>query len=267
LGDPAKLVEQIRQLAESLPLEASSALADVIDRSVPGEWGRLRAEAQAVVPQPAQRERVRHLLDGWEKQYPELTPQAVSLALKTAAYCIAQAHRNQELELVWTGPHGDGTALRRTDQVLLQLINDATARLTIVSFAVYKIARIGESLVQAANRGVSLRIIVESPRESEGKIDYDGIAALGKQVTSHAQLYLWPLDQRPHSEGGKHGSLHVKCAVADGRDLLISSANLTEYAMTMNMEMGVFVRGGLLPTQVEQHFEGLIQKGILVPLK
>jgi len=42
-----------------------------------------------------------------------------------------------------------------------------------------------------------------------------------------------------------HGSLHVKCAVADASVALISSANLTDYTMSLNMELGVLVKGGL----------------------
>jgi phosphatidylserine/phosphatidylglycerophosphate/cardiolipin synthase-like enzyme len=56
--------------------------------------------------------------------------------------------------------------------------------------------------------------------------------------------------------------LHAKIALADGRAMLISSANLTEYAMTLNMEMGILVRGGSLPVQVEKHLKRLSEMGI-----
>ena len=39
--------------------------------------------------------------------------------------------------------------------------------------------------------------------------------------------------------------------------ITLSSANLTGYAMTLNMEMGLLVRGGPLPVQVESHLEQL----------
>ena len=40
-------------------------------------------------------------------------------------------------------------------------------------------------------------------------------------------------------------------------------ANLTEYAMNWNMEMGVLIQGGELPTLVHQHFQELISLGYL----
>ena len=55
------------------------------------------------------------------------------------------------------------------------------------------------------------------------------------------------------------GVLHVKAAVTDATWLLLTSANLTENAFALNMELGVLVRGGPLPRQVEAHFGRLIE--------
>ncbi|MGH2410351.1 MAG: hypothetical protein ACRDGS_08300 [Chloroflexota bacterium] len=63
----------------------------------------------------------------------------------------------------------------------------------------------------------------------EGKTAYEVIDALGARVASMATVYVWPLDQRPVDDKGRHGSLHVKCAIADDDVLFISSANLTAY--------------------------------------
>jgi len=49
--------------------------------------------------------------------------------------------------------------------------------------------------------------------------------------------------------------LHAKLAVADGESLFISSANLTNAAMQLNMELGVLICGGELPAQVVKHFD------------
>ncbi len=54
-----------------------------------------------------------------------------------------------------------------------------------------------------------------------------------------------------------------KCAVADGHQMFLSSANLTEYVFTIIMELGLLVTGGKLPEQVERHFERLIEVGHL----
>jgi phosphatidylserine/phosphatidylglycerophosphate/cardiolipin synthase-like enzyme len=44
--------------------------------------------------------------------------------------------------------------------------------------------------------------------------------------------------------------------------MLVSSANLTEYALTLNMEMGILVRDGPLPGQVKVHLDRLVEQGV-----
>ena len=162
----------------------------------------------------------------------------MALGLLAAAQ-VEEHHRyHQRLELVWTGPDSQIIPLRRTDQALLQLIHSAQKTLHIVSFAVYRAEAITRALVEAAERGVSVAIYLETPDASERRITYDTIRALGGEVPQHARIYVWPLAQRSRAGDGRHGSLHAKIALADGQAMLISSANLTEYAMTLNMEMG-----------------------------
>jgi phosphatidylserine/phosphatidylglycerophosphate/cardiolipin synthase-like enzyme len=79
-----------------------------------------------------------------------------------------------------------------------------------------------------------------------------------------AKIFIWPLAKRENSPNGKHGSLHAKVAIGDSTHLYISSANLTEYAMNLNMEMGVLITGGNLPANVQNHFDELIMNSVLV---
>jgi len=82
-------------------------------------------------------------------------------------------------------------------------------------------------------------------------------------VAACSVVYYWPKDQRGRDDKGKLGILPNKCAVADGRWLFLSSANLTEYAFTLNRELGLLVTGGNLPGQVQEHFDRLIGVGML----
>ena len=111
-----------------------------------------------------------------------------------------------------------------------------------------------------AQRDIS--IYLETPGASKGKVTFDTVQALGAGIAQHAHIYVWPLETRLLSPEGKHGSLHTKTAVADGRDLLISSANPTEYAMTLTTEMGLLVPGGDQPAQVEAHLLRLVELGV-----
>jgi phosphatidylserine/phosphatidylglycerophosphate/cardiolipin synthase-like enzyme len=60
--------------------------------------------------------------------------------------------------------------------------------------------------------------------------------------------------------------IRVKCAVADEKLLFLSSANLTEYAFTVNMELGILIQCVNLPSDVVKHFDKLILVRVLIPL-
>ena len=83
-------------------------------------------------------------------------------------------------------------------------------------------------------------------------------------VASCASLYYWPHEKRDKTASGTIGKLHVKCVAADSEWLFLSSANLTEHAFTINMELGLLIHGGHLPKQIEQHFDRLIAKKMLI---
>lgn len=61
-------------------------------------------------------------------------------ALRAAAESAERRARDEQIEIVWTGPRIGALPLRRTEQVLLQLIESAQSRVTIASYVVFKIA-------------------------------------------------------------------------------------------------------------------------------
>ena len=185
------VMEAISLLVKRLPRGAVEPLADAIADAPPGAWSTIQAQAQRAIAAPHYREEVGTLLAVWRAQAPDLPPASIAFALKAAAHAVAQQRQAQTLELVWTGP-GSAQPLRRTAQVLQDLIETAQRDLLIVSFAVYDIPEIGQALHRAALRGVQLRLVIESPKESAGRLAYDGLAAFGPQVTAHAQIYCWP---------------------------------------------------------------------------
>lgn len=258
-----RLISEIYRLAAHLPQELVERVAAALQSADDSDLRRLRLHLADAVPHPAARDRVSALIDAWMAFAPQASAESVAMALLTAAYAEADRRHQQTIELVWTGPDSQIIPLRRTDQALLQLIDESHRKLTIVSFAVYRVQAVSHALVRAAQRRVEMVICLETPDAGEGKVAFDTVKALGEDVRECARLYAWPLDKRSQTPDGRHGSLHAKVAVADGRVMLISSANLTEYAMTLNMELGVLIHGGDLPAQVEAHFAKLIESNML----
>ncbi len=252
------IAQAATRLAAELPGPVLEALAGAVES---GQDGALKA-AQAL-PHLYYRSLATGFVGAWQQGAAGVPAEAVALALRTAAVAERAHREGQTVELVWTGPETGIHPFRRTEQAILQVLDSARERITLVSFAVYKIGNVRDALVRAAARGVRLTVVVETPDKLDGEAEYSTLRALGDEVTACAAVYFWPRHRRRQDDGGKTGSLHVKAAVADARWLFLSSANLTEYAFTLNMEMGVLVTGGELPAKVEQHFDGLIRSGML----
>ena len=259
-----RIAQAATRLAERLPQSVVIALAESVVRHGCLGYPEAKAAILQSLPTPDFRDVSGDFLDLCVASGGGVTPEAVASALVTAASADAVYRQQETVEIVWTGPETSDTRSRRTEQAILEVLDSARDRLTVVSYAVYRIPRIGEALVAAASRGVRLRLIVETPNRIEGQGEYDCLRALGNAVESAAAVYYWPQEKRTQDEtSGKFGILHVKCAVADGNRLFLSSANLTDYAFTINMELGLLVTGGKLPGQVERIFDALIETGHL----
>lgn len=251
------VAHEVVNLVRGLP----PSIVDLLVKSL--EDGAAEASVFESILNPHYRVLVADFLRGRRTRAVDVPPAAVALALLTASLGQKELRENQCIELVWTGPDAGEMPLRRTEQAILQVIDSAARRLTVVSYAVYNIQHVRDALVRAAARGVAIDVVLETPDKLETEDAYSTIKALGPQVADRCSIYLWPLDKRPRDEGGRPGLLHVKCAVADGRLLLLTSANLTGYAFTVNMELGVLISGGDIPLRVERHFDRLIQSGVL----
>ena len=259
-----QLLAQIRKVAQELPpAMLNTLIKDLTSKDIGFSGTALGKQLCQKLPNTHWRQGVIDLLALWHTDYPSSEPFALAAALSAAAHCETESRQELSLELVWTGPNPQESPLRRTDQALLQLIRSAKEHLLIVSFAVYKVPEIADALVKALNRGVSLQIVAEAPDESEGKISYGLTSTFGSDILNRAQVLVWPIEQRPKDSDGRHGSLHAKCAVADREWVFISSANLTHYALMLNLEMGTLVHSQVLADEILGQFHTLIESGFL----
>lgn len=257
------LLEQIRRVVQEVPASTLDALIQVLMTMNQGELSKTKHHLLQLLPRAAWRQEFNHLIEIWQTETSELDGKAIAIALSTAIHCQTQVRQDLSVELVWTGPNPESLPLRRTDQALLQLIREAQHDLLIVSFAIYNIPEIVQALIAALDRGVNVRIIAETPEASEGKISFGLLTTFGAEVLRRSQLYVWLRAKRPVDEQGRYGSLHAKCAVSDRQRLFVSSANLTEYAMSLNMEIGVLIHNQSLAEQVVQQIDSLILHGNL----
>ena len=258
-------MERITVVARELPLSLIENVCDAIERVGARKMSEdtRRAIARVATVSGASAS-IHGLLDDWAALAPRMPPVALAWALRAAATADAWRRAHESLELIWTGPVPPGTRLRRTHEALLGLIQGARESLLMVTFAVYQEPVLRDALLAAHARGVSLRFVLESQKESGGKLSGDPLVALGEELAAAAEFWAWPLETRSRDAKGKHGLLHAKCAVADDDVLFISSANLTGNAMSLNMELGILVKGGGLPDCVLRHFDQMIEAGTII---
>lgn len=187
----------------------------------------------------------------------EVALAAISGAARSAALVRQQLGATG---LVWTGPESRTLSVRPTRAVVVELIARARSSLTLVTYAGHDIADLVEDLDRARlEREVEVRIILETRLDTVDGRGPDPATAL-KHLPLAVTIYRWPKEQR----GTKGGSMHVKCVVRDRVDALVTSANLTSAALDRNMELGLLVEGGTVARTIEQHFDDLIDGGVLL---
>lgn len=252
------LLRALAALAADSPPESLQRLAVAFEDM---SGGGPEMPPSGAVRTPRQLGEVRTLVRAWER-HPDVPARAIALALRSTHAAVRQTAAASSLELVWTGPIAGPRTVRRTDEGLYELLRGARQSLTIITFAAYQVPELDQALRAATERDVQIRLILEFAGESQGKVSYDPLQAIGKAVPDAAVFY-WPLDQRERDPKDRHGTLHAKCAVADREIVLLSSANLTGDALERNMELGVLLRDAALAEKIEDHFDRLIEAGIL----
>ena len=259
----SQLLQRIVKVAVEISSPVVEKLADDIDR-LPDVFGQPEILAMCeAIAQPDNREAVASLLQCWRQDGRDASAKQVAAALRAACATDAIHRTRQRLEMVWSGPCPGTSTYRRTDQALLELIHGAKQTVVVVTFAAYKVPQIARALVDAARRGVKVVLILESTEDSNGAVSFNPLEALGDELARAAVVYMWAMSKRAVDDRGNRGALHVKCAVADSQVALISSANLTDHAMNLNMELGLLVQGGDLPGTLADHLQSLIQARIL----
>ena len=254
------LARQIADVAHDLPESIVRGLCESL-----GEVGATRAYARdrilGHVPSVDSREKIAALLNAAHDA--GVSTDSVVLALEAAFQSHRHWRTSQSLEIVWTGPGPAHSTLRRTDQALLEVVRSAQHELWIVSFAAYRVRVVVDALKQAIQRGVQVSLVLESTQASEGRYSGDQISQLEAELGDKARIFIWPTEQRQESQTGRRGMLHAKCAVADHNRLFVSSANLTEAAMSLNIELGILTSGVKPAKEVHSHLTWLVEAEIL----
>ena len=206
------------------------------------------------------REHAETIAQAWSST-PDVAGAVVAAAMRAAASTVGAVRAEHKLSLVWTGPSTEAVRLRSTRSVLATLVANATESLVLVSFASYDVAELTAALTAAIARGVEVTLILETPDDPGGPLVI-GPAHPFASIKDTASFYRWPLEAR-QAFFAAAARLHAKCVIADRSSALITSANLTSAGINDNIELGVLIEAGPLPTTLSQHLELLIEDATL----
>lgn len=187
-------------------------------------------------------------LNAWQES-PEVSPRAVGAALRTSSRMSEMLAGGQALDLVWTGPSSTFVPMRSTEQVMLELIRRARQHIFLATYVNYGATSVIAALNAATQRGVSVRMLLEGSMRTT--------AELAAKVSA-AEVYIWGADAKPPVSGKTPPTVHAKCVVADRAEALITSANLTDHALGLNMELGVHIMRGREPEKLHDHLNALV---------
>lgn len=266
-----KVLTAVQELALNLPLATAESAAEALISTPPDAPAAvIRGRLQKVFHNQMRYHQVDNLATCMAAS--GVPPSTVAYAILAAVKMNEYHRKRQSLDLLWTGPETTLIPVRRNDQALLDVIDAAQETLYLVSFAIYQIEGIQTAISRALDRGVQVHLFMEFPqRDGEmGQLKYNTVQAFGVDLALRCWLYEWRIEKRPfrliwdaqqNAHRKRYATLHAKLAVADDTHLFISSANLTEYAMLHNIEMGVLITGGEEPGKVRQHLRVLVDRG------
>lgn len=252
IGDD--LLHAVVELVQELPDEPFDRLVGLL-----GQETQRTSDVSMALTSPSARDKLATLLSTALRAnmaYPTLA------AMLSAARAMRRAEK-ERVELVWTGPNAPSVALYRTEQTLLEMLQSAEKHMLIVTYVAYKVEAVRSALGAALKRGVRIDLVLEGATREDGTASYKQ-HALVADTRDSLRVFEWPAAKRERASDGSTGLLHAKCAVADDRVLLVSSANLTGSGLELNMELGVRIEGGDAPRRVREHFEALMRRGVLV---
>ena len=255
-----RLTDTVVELASTTTAEAADRVAAAFDAA--GSTFARRRQIERAIPASRARDLALELN---ELCTHDDGPGAgtVAAAVRAAARTAQHVRGDQQVDLVWTGPTSEEFAARRTDVVLHQVIRAATHEIVLMSYASYDLPEVADTLIVQLERGITLRFLFETTEDSDGRFRTDGKDIFG-HLADHGNVhfYRWPLDQRP-TRGSAVAAMHAKVALADDHTMLVTSANLTDNAMRLNMELGLHIRGGPLPVALNDHFHRLLHDGVI----
>lgn len=152
--------------------------------------------------------------------------------------------------LAWSSPIKFHEKIDQTYSVFLDMIKNANDTIVFVGYAMTdkENEQIFDAFKEVAKqKGVKIKIIFDKATKAK---KWGKWTKSPKKIISNAWGDIRNFPQIYSYEGEK-SSLHAKFLIIDEKEILITSANMTDRAMTRNLEMGIRHKGKVAKDAVE----------------
>ncbi len=175
------------------------------------------------------------------------------------------------VELVWTGPEGQGSRGRHTSVVVRELFASAERSVLVSTFAVYQGKQVFKPLAERMEQRPELRVRLFA-NVVRPQLDQTPDSQILREFVEDFRRTHWPGDRLPElyfdprsleQRSGERACLHAKCLVVDDRRSFVSSANFTEAAQERNIEAGVLIDDSAFAIALRTQFDALVATGAL----
>ncbi|MEV4865839.1 DISARM system phospholipase D-like protein DrmC [Streptomyces ossamyceticus] len=232
---PPRLPGLLAALCDRLPADRITVLEEVLEKVTGPEDLLLRRfiGAQSAAGLAHQ---LTEISRTWRSEAPGMTGAGLALALAT----VRSVPRAGPAQVVVTGPMGTSIPARMTSGVVEEVIRSADTSLLIASFAAHGARHVVTEIGRAVDRGVHVDLLLEESTQASAAF-----------ATLPDDVHVW-------HRVGTSGVLHAKLIVADRHTALLGSANLTDRALSDNIEVGVVLRDPHLVEPLVDHFRWLL---------
>jgi phosphatidylserine/phosphatidylglycerophosphate/cardiolipin synthase-like enzyme len=160
-----------------------------------------------------------------------------------------------DAELVATLPEETPGIARPTESVVREMILKAKKEIVLLGYEFTDLDLL-RLLAEAATRAVSVVMICDRGRGSAVRVRESWPSPTCRPRVFH---------DRERVDAALYASMHAKCLLVDGVDLLVTSANFTFHGLHGNIEIGVRLAGSPA-AEARKIFSHLVENRIVVEL-
>ncbi len=150
-------------------------------------------------------------------------------------------------EIVASGKKWIGQGIRSTNHVINELIDESYEKILLTIFVVTD-KEILNNIEAALKRKIEVDILINV--DENDLINENILKELIKFKSEYENLNLYKIIEE---------KIHAKIVIADGKKLLIGSANLTYHGLNKNYELGILIEDSEVAYDVETIIKRLIE--------